>query len=73
MRGGHAAPPPGEEFDEAPGGVMVDTAEQLKSHAQKVMAQAVLTDARPLGNRTGMTAEERARLGAWIKAGMPDE
>ena len=34
---------------------------------------SLLTDAMPLGNLTGMTAEERARLGAWIKAGMPDE
>ncbi len=69
----HSATPPDEGFDEAPGGVMFDTEEQLKSHAQKVMAQAVLTDAMPLGNLTGMTDEERARLGAWIKAGMPDE
>ena len=52
---------------------MFDSAEQLKSHAQKVMAQAVLTDAMPLGNLTEMTDEERARLGARIKAGMPDE
>jgi len=27
----------------------------------------------PLANKTGMTIVERARLGAWIKAGMPDE
>ena len=52
---------------------MLDSAEQLRSHAQKVLAQAVLTDAMPLGNVTEMTAEERARLGSWIRAGMPDE
>ncbi len=52
---------------------MFDDAGQLKSHAVRVLAQAVLTDAMPLGNKTGMTKVERTRLGAWIKAGMPDE
>jgi uncharacterized membrane protein len=69
----HTAKPTDEDFDEAPGGVMFDDAGQLKTHAARVLAQAVLTDAMPLGNKTGMTEEERARLGAWIKAGMPDE
>ncbi len=31
------------------------------------------SEAMPLGNVTGMTEAERARLGAWIRAGMPDE
>lgn len=69
----HSAMPTDESFDAAPGGVMFDTAAQLKASAQKVLAQAVLTDAMPLGNMTEMTPEERARLGAWIRAGMPDE
>jgi uncharacterized membrane protein len=69
----HSATPADEGFDAAPGGVMFDEAGQLKAHAQKVLAQAVLTDAMPLGNITEMTPEERARLGAWIRAGMPDE
>ena len=69
----HSAKPSDEDFDEPPGGVMFDGAGQLQAHAVRVLAQAVLTDAMPLGNKTGMTKEERARLGAWIKAGMPDE
>ncbi len=69
----HAAKPTDQDFDAPPGGVMFDDASQLKTHAVRVLAQAVLTDAMPLGNKTGMTEEERARLGAWIKAGMPDE
>ncbi len=69
----HAAKPTDEDFDEPPGGVMFDEAGQLKTHAVRVLAQAVLTDAMPLGNKTAMTEVERARLGAWIKAGMPDE
>jgi len=69
----HSAAPTSEDFKEAPGGLMFDTADQLKAAAQKVLAQTVLTEAMPLGNITEMTEEERARLGAWIRAGMPDE
>ncbi len=69
----HSARPTDEDIDEPPGGVAFDDADQLKTHAVRVLAQAVLTDAMPLGNKTGMTEEERARLGAWIKAGMPDD
>ena len=69
----HSATPTDESFDAAPGGIMFDTAAQLKANAQKVLAQAVLTDAMPLGNMTEMTPDERARLGAWIRAGTPDE
>ncbi len=69
----HSAKPSDEDIEEAPGGVMFDDAVQLKTHAAKVLAQAVLTKAMPLGNKTGMTDDERARLGAWIKNGMVDE
>ena len=32
----------------------------------QILAQAVNGDAMPLGNETGMTAEERQKLGAWL-------
>ncbi len=69
----HAAVPRHPDFEEAPGGVMMETAEQLRTHASKILAQAVLSEAMPLGNPTGMTEEERLKLGAWIRSGMPDE
>ena len=69
----HAANPRHPDFDEAPGGVMMETADQLRTHASKILAQAVLSKAMPLGNPTGMTEEERLKLGAWIRSGMPDE
>ncbi|SLN76059.1 urate hydroxylase PuuD [Oceanibacterium hippocampi] len=69
----HATNPSDEDFDEAPGGAIFETADQVKARAQKILAQAVLSKAMPLGNKTAMTDEERARLGAWIRAGMPDE
>ena len=52
---------------------MFDTAEQVKSRSAQILAQTVMTDAMPLGNLTEMTENERIALGAWIRAGMPDE
>ncbi|MAS44044.1 MAG: cysteine desulfurase [Rhodobacteraceae bacterium] len=69
----HAASPLHENFEEAPGGVMFDTVEQMRTHAPKMLAQAVLSNIMPLGNETGMTAEDRAVLGAWLRAGAPEE
>ena len=68
----HAAQPVSEDFEEAPGGVMFDTPEQLRAQAARVLAQSVLSDAMPLGNMTGMTDEERQQLGLWIRAGTPE-
>ena len=68
----HSANPTDEGFDEAPAGVMFDDLAQIKANAQRVLAQAVIGRAMPLGNLTEMTEEERAQLGQWIRAGMPD-
>ena len=68
----HSAAPTQEGFAEAPAGLKLETAEELRSAASRVLAQAVLTEAMPLGNATGMTEAERAQLGAWIRAGMPE-
>ena len=50
---------------------MYDTAEGLKQRAPLIYQRVVETHAMPLGNETGMTDQERAELGAWIKAGTP--
>jgi uncharacterized membrane protein len=47
---------------------MLDTVEQLRRYASQIETQAVRNKSMPLGNQTGMTDEERARLGAWIRA-----
>lgn len=69
----HSITPVDEDFKQPPGGVMFDTPEQLRAQASRVLAQVVLTDVMPLGNKTGMTDIERARLGRWIRGGMPEE
>lgn len=50
----------------APNGVMFDTQEQLKQHADRIYFRAVQTKTMPQGNKTGITEEERMKLGAWI-------
>ena len=65
----HSAAPSNRDYPEAPKGAKFDTAEELRIHAARIKQQAVLSDIMPLGNTTGMTEEERRRLGAWIDAG----
>ncbi len=62
----HAANPTDATIKAAPKGIELETLENLKRYAAQIDTQAVKNKAMPLGNRTGMTAEERAKLGAWI-------
>jgi uncharacterized membrane protein len=65
----HAATPTHAGFSAPPSGAMFDTAEGLHRYAPKIYERAVATHSMPLGNETDMTDAERAKLGAWIKAG----
>ncbi len=62
----HAAKPTDKTTKAAPKGIMLETLEELKRYASKIETQAVTNKAMPLGNKTKMTDEERAKLGAWI-------
>jgi uncharacterized membrane protein len=62
----HARKPTHESFKEAPKNVTLETIADLKKYAPLVMTQTVQNKAMPLGNQTGMTDDERARIGAWI-------
>ncbi|MEJ8475916.1 urate hydroxylase PuuD [Roseibium algae] len=62
----HAEVPTHEGFEEAPKGIHLDTIADLRRYADQIMAQAVQSDAMPLGNETEMTDEERTTLGTWI-------
>lgn len=68
----HAARPTDPDTEKAPGGVALETVDELRRHAARVLKQSVLSSAMPLGNKTGMTAAEREAVGLWIRAGMPD-
>jgi uncharacterized membrane protein len=65
----HSQRPRQEGIALAPKGIVFDTPAQIVANAAAIRAQAVASRAMPLGNLTGMTDDERARLGAWIDAG----
>ena len=64
----HAAQPTHEGFAQAPKGVLLETPEQVAQHAAKI-AETVASGYMPLGNLTGITDEERARIATWYAQG----
>ena len=56
-------------FMTAPGNVTFDTPEQIVRLAARIKERAVATQSMPMGNKTGMTDQERVLLGQWIEAG----
>ena len=63
----HAATPTHRGFKNPPAGLTLDTRKTVILAAERVMSQAVLSKAMPLGNATGMTDTERAELGTWLR------
>jgi len=63
----HAAEPTHEAFARPPAGIMLETIEQVRRYAPRILMQVVETRAMPLGNLTGMTDEDRERIAAWIE------
>jgi uncharacterized membrane protein len=62
----HAAQPTDKTIKAAPKGIALETLEELRRYAKQIEIQSVNSKAMPLGNKTGMIPEERAKLGAWI-------
>ncbi len=67
----HAAHPTDDIFTVAPKGVMFDSKEQIKTLASEIKMRAVTSKQMPQGNKTHITDEERATLGAWVAGGAP--
>ena len=65
----HAERPSYPGVAEAPKGVKLDTAERIAAQARQIHQQSVLTRVMPPGNLTRLTAEERALLDRWVRAG----
>jgi uncharacterized membrane protein len=51
--------------------VRLDSAEELRRHAQAVYQQTVVLKAMPMNNATQITDEERALVRRWFEAGAP--
>lgn len=64
----HQPRPTNPAFAAAPKGVQLHTPARIQRQAQSWAAQ-VRTEAMPPNNSTGITAEERAQLLAWVAAG----
>ena len=67
--GCHAEQPSIPAFPLPPKDIKFDTAEQMRLHATLIYKTVLETRTMPLLNKTGMTEEERALLGAWVRAG----
>ena len=67
----HAAKPSHAEFTAPPLGLVLTDYDHASAAAPKIKAMAVDSEVMPLGNISGMTKEEREKLGAWIAAGTP--
>jgi uncharacterized membrane protein len=64
----HARAPAHPDFKEAPKDIRLETLADVRQYAPLVRAQAVQSNAMPLGNETRMSAAEREALGAWLRA-----
>ncbi len=65
----HSSAPTMVGLPTAPKGVLLDTPDEIRAHAPRILLFAVQTQTMPLGNLTGMTPDERELLGRWIRAG----
>jgi uncharacterized membrane protein len=63
----HAHAPSHPSFDAPPKQVVLESIEELKAWAPKILEQVVWDRNMPIGNDTGMTEEERALLERWIE------
>ena len=63
----HARAPSHPSFDAPPKQVVLETIEELKAWAPKILEQVVWDRNMPVGNDTGMTEEERVLLARWIE------
>jgi len=63
----HSQSPTDDIFVVAPGGVMLETEDQMKQWSSRILARTVLTKSMPFMNKTKMTDEERQLLASWIQ------
>ena len=62
----HATNPADKTIKLPPKGVVFESVADLKRYAAQITTQAINSKAMPLGNKTGMTAEERSKLATWL-------
>lgn len=65
--GCHAKKPTQPGFAAAPAGLVLESVDDIESHAARIYQSAVQTRYMPLANMTGITEPERAQLGNWYR------
>ena len=65
----HAARPTDPDYASPAAGIAFDDPAIVTTLAERIKARAVDSTSMPMGNKTGMTDEERRMLGRWIAAG----
>ena len=65
----HSAKPTDPQFPVAPGNVLFDTADRIQAMAARIKDRAYTNQTMPFLNKTAMTPQERAELGAWVDQG----
>ncbi len=65
----HSSKPTDDIINIAPNGILFDTPDEIKSHADRILVRAVQTKTMPQGNKTEMKDEERETLRIWIEQG----
>jgi uncharacterized membrane protein len=64
----HSSVPTHPAFPAAPGGVILDSDQQILAEAQRIYQQTVVTRVMPIGNLTGISEEERELLDHWYQS-----
>ncbi len=65
----HATVPSQAGFTAAPAGVLFESAAHISTQSAKIKTVAVDSEYMPPGNLTGITEEERQKIGLWIAQG----
>ncbi len=65
----HSAKPTDDQFVVAPGNVMFDTAERIQAMAARIKDRVYTNQTMPFLNKTKITPQERAELGAGVDQG----
>ena len=69
----HSMSPADKTFGLIPGGINFDNPSVASQYADKIRIRVVETKTMPVGNKTGVTDEERQLFGAWIAQGAKGE
>lgn len=65
----HASNPTDDFWTVAPNGLILESPEKIQATAPQIMDRVVIAKNMPLGNKTGITEEERLKIKAWILQG----